>query len=265
MKRWLLFTVAVFTTAVFSFAQRVKNVETTVSLIKNGNAVVMQTWDVTVTSGTEWYIPVTNMGNRNIRDLSVYENNQAYESDGRKWNSDRSRKEKAFRCGIIDKSNGVELCWGQGEYGDHVYSIVYVIDHLVESREDADGFIWQFVNDDLPSPPEHMSLRIVNETDGEKWVYEDEPSEDGKGVIISENTNIGFWGFGFKGKSSLEEDGSVLFESTEPFVRKSSVIVMMRFNKGLFSPRTSDPKYETFEEMKKKAFKGSAYNSSSSS
>ena len=265
MKRWLLFTVAVFTTAVFSFAQRVKNVETTVSLIKNGNAVVMQTWDVTVTSGTEWYIPVTNMGNRNIRDLSVYENNQAYESDGRKWNSDRSRKEKAFRCGIIDKSNGVELCWGQGEYGDHVYSIVYVIDHLVESMEDADGFIWQFVNDDLPSPPEHMSLRIVNETDGEKWVYEDEPSEDGKGVIISENTNIGFWGFGFKGKSSLEEDGSVLFESTEPFVRKSSVIVMMRFNKGLFSPRTSDPKYETFEEMKKKAFKGSAYNSSSSS
>lgn len=263
MRRLFLLTVAVFTTAVFSFAQRVKNVETTVSLIKNGNAVVMQTWDVTVTSGTEWYIPITNMGNRNVRDFAVYENNEKYESDGRNWDSDRSRKEKTFRSGIIEKKNGVELCWGQGEYGDHVYSILYIIEHLVESMEDADGFIWQFVNDELPSPPEHMSLRIINETEGEKWVYEDSPAEDGNGVIISENTNVGFWGFGFVGKSSLEEDGSVLFESTEPFKSKSSVIVMMRFNKGLFSPRTSDPRYDTFEEMKEKAFKGSSYSSSS--
>lgn len=265
MKRLLLFTVAVLTTAVFSFAQRVRSVETTVSLLKNGNAVVLQTWDVKVTSGTEWYIPITNIGNRYIRDLAVYENNEKFADDGRHWDSDRSLKQKTHRSGIIEKKNGVELCWGQGEYGDHVYSILYVIEHLVESMDDADGFIWQFVNDELPSPPEHMTLRVINETDGEKWVYEDEPNPDGEGVIISENTNVGFWAFGFKGKTSLEEDGSVLLESTEPFVSRSSVILMMRFNKGMFNPSTSDPKYDTFEQMKAKAFKGSDYKSSSSS
>ena len=261
MRRWFLFTVAVLTTAVFSFAQEVHDVETTVSLLKNGNAVVEQKWDVTVTSGTEWYIPITNLGNREIRDFSVYENDRKYESDGRRWNSDRSRSEKAFRSGIVEKSDGVELCWGQGEYGHHVYAILYVIEHLVESMEDADGFIWQFVNDELPSPPQHMSLTVENETEGEKWVYEDEPAEDGNGIVVTENTNVGFWGFGFVGKTWLAEDGSVHMESTEPFVSRSSVILMMRFNKGLFHPLTKDPKYDTFDEMQEKAFQDSSYSS----
>ena len=64
-----------FLLQIVSGATDIRRIETEVWLVKNGNAVVRQTWDVNVTQGTEWYIPIDNLGQRTVRDLSVYENN----------------------------------------------------------------------------------------------------------------------------------------------------------------------------------------------
>jgi hypothetical protein len=222
-------------------AQEIRDVDVTVRLQKDGSAHVTQVWDATVVAGTEWYIPVNNLGKMEIVDFSVSENGELYASDGRHWDSDRSRSAKAFRSGIIEKgSDGVELCWGQGEYGPHVWTASFTILNLVQSLQDYDAFNYQFINDELVAAPQHAKVTIINETGSEPWTEE----------------NSGIWAFGYNG-NILFQDGDIVAESTEPFQSKSSMIVMCRFEKGLFSPAVS--RDIPFEKMQKKAFKGSSY------
>ena len=85
MKRITLTAAAFLTAAVFSFAQEIRDIQTTVNLFRNGSAQVIQKWDMTVTQGTEWYIPVSNPGKSYIHDLQVFENGKEYANDGRRW------------------------------------------------------------------------------------------------------------------------------------------------------------------------------------
>lgn len=219
----------------------IHDIMTEVSLMKNGNAVVYQVWDVTVTSGTEWYVPVSNVGNRRIRDLSVYEGDVKFEDDGRNWDSRRTLEEKTHRSGIVEKGNGaVELCWGQGEYGRHVYSVLYIIDDLVEAFDVGDGFHWHFLGDTWAFPPEHVSLKLINETEGPEWFFESPDS-----------SNVRVWAFGFKGQVEIK-DGEVLVETDEPFDYSSFMSVMVQWNKGLFSPKNKSS--ESFDALRDKAF-----------
>lgn len=227
-------------------ATDIRSVDTEVWLHKNGNAVVYQRWDVTITGGTEWYIPIGNLGQRGIRNLSVFENDREFENEGRDWNSDRTLEQKRFRCGIVDKRNGVELCWGQGDPGDHVYDIIYIIDNLVQASSDGenDVFNWQFLNDEWTACPQHVSMIVHNEVDS-TWVWR-----------AGEEGDMGVWVFGCEADYSVDE-GVVHIESTEPFDYGSSLIVMMRFDKGHFQPRTTEPR--SFEQLQDNAFSGSDY------
>ena len=73
MKRLVLFCLsALLLTCVSLSATDIRSIHTDVYLHKNGNAVVYQRWDVTITGGTEWYIPVQDMGQRSIRSFRVF-------------------------------------------------------------------------------------------------------------------------------------------------------------------------------------------------
>ena len=221
-------------------AQETRDIDVTVRLRRDGSALVTQKWDVTVTKGTEWFIPVNGAAPRYIHDLSVVENGIVYESDGRRWDSDRSLKAKTYRCGIVEKRDGaIELCWGQGPYGDHVYEASFIIDNLVQAYDDYDGFNWQFLNDEWAVRPNHAAITIINES-GHKAV----------------SSAIAGWGFGFVGDLWFEGD-TLRAESTEPFRYESSMIIMMRFAKGIFEPQTSVA--GPFSAVMERAFEGSDY------
>ena len=83
MKRVLLLLTALFLFFAPASATDIRSVNTEVWLYRNGNALVYQRWDVNVTRGTEWYIPIENLGKRSIRDLRVFENDRRFEDDGR--------------------------------------------------------------------------------------------------------------------------------------------------------------------------------------
>ena len=243
---FLAFLAAFCLAGPFLSATDIRSIDTEVWLHKNGNAVVHQRWDVTITGGTEWYIPIENLGDRNIRDLSVFEGERKYESDGRAWDSDRSLAQKMYRCGIAEKSNGVELCWGQGKVGDHVYDIIYIIDNLVKTSADGEDamFNWQFLNDEWSAKPQHVSLKLYNMADSTRvWV-------------AGEEGNMGIWVFGCEADYGVDE-GEVHIESTEPFGYLDYLTVMMRFDKDMFAPFTTDSR--TFEELREEAFFGSDY------
>ena len=222
-------------------AQRIRDVDIKVDLAADGSARVTQVWDVDAVSGTEWYMPVENLGQMTVKDLTVSENCQTFTDEGRRWNVDRSISQKAGRSGIVEKRNGVELCWGIGSYGRHVWTASFTVTGLVQSLNDADAFNFMFVNPGLMAPPEHAKVTIRNATGGEGWTYD--------------NTRV--WGFGFDGEISVK-DGDIVVESSEPFGPLSKLIALVRFEKGLFSPVVS--RDMDFNEMRDDAMEGSSYS-----
>ncbi|MBO4263115.1 MAG: DUF2207 domain-containing protein [Bacteroidales bacterium] len=244
MKKLFLLALAA-SLSLLSSAQEIRDIETTVRLFKTGNALVVQTWDITVTEGTEWYIPVCNPGKSRITRFRVFEHDQEFDCD-EEWNSKRSMEAKARRCGIArKKGQDIELCWGLGSHGDHVFTLVYVIENLVQAYEDCDGFHWHFLNDEWSVCPRHASITFLNETDGDAW-YRTDP----------EHGNVRFWGFGMEGSSGIA-DGIIRFESSKPFRYASFFSALICFDKGLFDPQVSGD--GTFEALKKTAFEGSDY------
>ena len=222
-------------------AQTLRDLDIRAELRPDGSARITQVWDATVVDGTEMYIPISNLGKMTVSDFSVRENGLSYANEGRRWDVDRSLSEKAGRCGIIDKHNGVELCWGKTSYGHHVWTVEYTVTGLVQSFEDADGFNFMFVNPGFDAPAQHVKVTMVNATGGPRWTYD--------------NTRV--WGFGSYGDINVTDDGSIVYESSEPFSYNSSFIALVRFEKGLFSPAVSQD--ITFDELKEKAMEGSSY------
>ena len=240
MKRILSIVLAALAGTLAVYAQTLRDMDIRVALQRDGSARITQVWDATVVNGTEMYIPISNLGQMTVQDLAVSENGQAYVYEGRRWDTDRTLSEKAGRCGIIDQRNGVELCWGKTSYGSHVWTVEYTVTGLVQSFTDADGFNFMFVNPGFDAPAQHVKLTIVNETGGAKWTYD--------------NTRV--WGFGSYGDINVT-DGKIVYESLEPFSSSSSIIALVRFEKGIFAPTVS--RDMSFDKLKEQAFEGSSY------
>ena len=242
-----LFTsLTVFCLAVFALAaQEVRDIDETVVIRDDGSAAVTQVWDVNVVSGTEFYLPFSNLGPMDITDLSVMENGVVFESDGDRWDTDRSREAKRGRCGIVRKSDGVELCWGQGDYGDHVWTVSYTVKGLVMRMGSYNGLYFTFVNPGLSAPPRHVRVRILNGTGREVWT--------------SENTRV----WGFRSDSEIYvEDGAIRAESLNAFGRNSAMTVLVRFDPELLDPAVTY--HKSFDEVQKMALEGSDYKKKTS-
>ena len=240
MRKFLLSVLAVLAGTFVVSAQTIRDLDIRVELYPDGSGRVTQVWDATVVDGTEWYVPIDNLGKMSVSDFSVSENGQEFINEGRGWDVHRSIQEKAGRCGIVSKHDGVELCWGQGSLGHHVWTAQFTLNGLVQAFSDADGFNFQFVNPGYSGPPQHVKVTMVNATGGPKWTYD--------------NTRV--WGFGSYGDIDVT-DGQIVYESSEPFSYNSSFIALVRFDKGLFSPAVS--RDMTFDDLKKKAMEGSSY------
>ena len=221
-------------------AQQIRDIDETVVLSADGSARITQVWDVTTVSGTEFYLPFENLGPMEIGDLTVSEHGRLFISEGDGWDTDRTLQQKAGRCGIVRKSGGVELCWGQGSYGDHVWTVSYTVKGLAMGMGDCTGLYFSFVNPGLSSPPQHVKVRILNETGGPAWTPD----------------NVKVWGF----RSDSEifvEDGAIRAESLAPFGRNSAMTVLARFDADLLAPAVNY--HKTFDEVKDIAFAGSDY------
>ena len=198
----------------------IRDVDTRVQVEHDGSAWVTQVWDANVSSsGTEFYIPVDNLGRMTIGQLSVSENGQEFENRGEGWDVDRSRSWKTGKCGIVRKRGGVELCWGLGEPGDHKWTVRFRLTGLVQSYDDADAFNYMFINKGMRPAPEHARVTIEPAFDCPEWT--------------PENTRV--WAFGFYGDIHVV-DGKIVAETSESMSSSSGVICLVKFDKGFFFP-----------------------------
>lgn len=244
MKR-IISTVAIAVAAVFvsfsALAQEsvTRNVAISVTLDRDGGADICEVWDLSIYRGTEWYLVRENLGDIGISDLSVCdETGRVFEYEG-KWDVDRSLERKCGRCGIVSKRDGCEICWGLGSYGDHLFTVRYHMSHVVKAFDDYDALQMQFVSSGISPLPRNAEVTI-----------------NISGVALND-TVARVWAFGFEGTDRFE-NGSIVVRTTAPFASdRHSVIVLARFDKGIFIPqsRVGGP----FQDKLDEAFEGSSY------
>ena len=241
MRFWLtLLTALVSTLAVSAREARVRDIDIQVKLYGDGRALFVEKWNVdTGNEISELYLPKENLGDIGVEYFKVTCDGVELSDDGA-WDVDRSRAQKAGRYGIVRKRGGVELCWGVGEYGQHLYSPVYIMTNTVKSLNDYDMFHMQVLADRITGSP-HVRVSISMDED--------------LGVHMDTSV-VRVWGFGYDGTVRFE-DGSVVFESGDDFNTRSSVIALIRFKKGIFSsPSVQD---RDFQEVLDQALVGSHF------
>ncbi|MCR4860906.1 MAG: hypothetical protein K5910_09620, partial [Bacteroidales bacterium] len=127
-------------------ASKVPDLDISLRLRADGAALVREIWDVDVDEGTEWYLVRKNLGDIEISGLRVQnEEGLQYVNEG-EWDTDRTLREKAGRCGIVHKSDGVEICWGLGSHGQHTFIVEYLMSNAVKSLNDYDMLHLQLVS-----------------------------------------------------------------------------------------------------------------------
>ena len=218
-----------------------------VKINKDGSADIESIMDFKPTKGTEYYIPIENLGKSEIKDFKVSEilngKEIQYESLGFGWNTKASRAQKAKKSGVVKTSNGYELCFGFGEYKRNTFVLRYKVTNFVKLLNDSDMFFWKFVNDSLSAPPQKVSVIISK--------------EDGK----FDNTNSKIWAFGNKGKIEFI-DGKIVFKTLEGLRSSNYVTILTQLNKGeIISGEKINKDFSYYKDM---AFKGSSYVKKSS-
>ena len=228
--------------AVPSLAQsQVDTVRIDVELQDDGSAFIRERWVIDVSGDiTEWYLGKENLGQMDILDFMVTdETGREYVYEGKNWDIHRTRQEKAGKCGIVQKRDGYELCWGVGSSGPHTYIASYTLTGLVKGYSDRDGFNYMFVTPTDNARDVLLTLR--------------------KNGTILTDANTQVWGFRFHGETEVL-GGAVNYWSTRPFNSNSALVAMVSFEKGIFTPSLTYDK--SFEEVKEEAFKGSDYKKS---
>lgn len=224
-------------------ASSLESLDIQVILNRDGSADIQETRVMDIDEGTEIYIPIANLGGSRIEKFSVSENGKVFENAG-SWNSNLSREEKKHRYGIVQQSEGVELCWGIGDYGRHEYVTTYRVTDMVRQLKDGQALYWKFVNDGIEPSPQAMKVTIVR-ADGVP--------------ITADQTKI--WAFGYEGRIEFV-DGRIVAESNGGFSSSNYTVVLAQFLDQPFEASLLWDK--TLGEVEAMAKKGSSYEDGNS-
>ena len=224
-----------------SFADTFYKNTINVRLNKDGSADIESIMDFEPSKGTEYFVPVNNLGKSEIVNFKVSEIKNGkevpYESL-ESWNTKKTREEKAKKSGVVKTDKGYELCFGFGEYQRKTFILRYRVTNFIKLLKDSDMIYWQFVNKGLSAAPGEVKLTIT------------------KGEGSFDNTNSKIWAFGNKGTIEFS-DGKIVFNSLTGLTSSNYVTVLVQLNKGdITSGETIDKDFSYYKDL---AFKGSDY------
>ena len=178
-------------------ANSIDNISMNIYINKNGDANVTETWICTTNSGTEVYHPYYNLGNSVIKNLTVSEKGQTYKTLS-SWTTSGTLSSKAYKCGINQISNGVELCWGISSYGSHVYKVNYTISNFVSNLRDSQMIYWTLIPHELSNSIGSVDIRIYTD------------------FYIPDSVDV--WGYGNYGGTAYVYNGYIEMQSKRKFV-----------------------------------------------
>lgn len=206
-------------------ANSIKSIDMDVYIDNEGNATITEVWNTELTEKTEGYRTYKDMGNSVISNFSVTDQTGTIYESISNWNINSSFDSKAYKCGIHDLSDEVELCWGISNYGDNTYTLKYNISNLVTQYTDKQGIYFNFLN-------LKETVLDANITIHSAYKF----SED----------NAKIWSFGNDGTISFN-DGNIILKSEGKLSRYKYMVGLVRFENNLFN--TTNVSSKSFEEI----------------
>ena len=236
MKKLLLLTMLLCSILLFSFSasaqNRVVNIDADIIINDDGSADFYQTWQCNFDKDTEVYYFFPDEGRYEISDFVVWDEDKTYETVS-DWDTSLSFMEKAGKCGVLEYSDGYELCWGITEYGAKTYNIYFKIDNLVTAYKDADATYFCLFSDNVNTRPTYTSVRI-SLANGKKL---EDASIFTDGEFISEgNCSVRRTLYEYYGEF---EDGAFVTKTDFPMTNVDQMAFSFVFEKGLINPTKS--------------------------
>ncbi|MFV0364093.1 MAG: DUF2207 family protein [Suipraeoptans sp.] len=238
-----LIIIGSFALPVSAASNELHSITTTININNDGSADIVEVWNIKVVEGTEIYKQMKNMDGSPITDFTVVSNDIVFEAQD-SWDVNASIEEKAFKSGIIKDGNDYELCFGVGDYGEHLFTMYYSIDNFVQEYADMFGMNYQLIGSDMNVKPKEMSIKIYSEQ-------------------INANTKI--FGFGFEGYINIMNQGDTYFIDANnsnddgSFGTVNYANVLAGFEGASFSSANDKHSGRTFEDMADEAKDGSDY------
>lgn len=223
---------------VYASSTELKEMNVKTYIKEDGSAHIQEIWDMDINKGTEVYKVFNRMGESQITNLQVTDDNGLLYKNIGEWDTNASRKEKNGKCGLVKKTGGYELCFGIGDYGERKYTFEYDVSHFVKAYGDKEqGFNYAFFSD--------MSLKPNKATVTISSPYQ----------FNEENASI--WAFGYEG-DVVFEDGKVVMTTKGNYMKGSKMQLLMRIDDGTFSNAYQTSQY--FRDILNDAKRGSDYD-----
>ena len=143
-------------------ANSISSINMDIYVNNSGNAEVTETWTCYTNEGTECYHPYYNLGNSKITNLSVSDQTQTYSTQSY-WDTEDSFSQKAYKCGINNIYNGVELCWGISNHGSNTYTVKYNISGFVAQLTDSQMMYWTLIPHDFSNTIGSVNIKIYSD------------------------------------------------------------------------------------------------------
>ncbi|MBQ6495301.1 MAG: DUF2207 domain-containing protein [Bacilli bacterium] len=227
----LLFTIILFFNSVLMVnATSISNIDMDIYVDNNGVATIKETWNASVSEGTEGWHPYYNIGSSEIYDVKASMDGKSFDTID-DWIESASFSDKAYKAGIYyPQSNEVDIVFGVSEYGSHVYSIEYKISNFVSTTSDADIIYWNLFPYDFSAEPENVSIKIYSD-----FRYED---------------NLPVWGYGKYGAPCYVYDGRIEMTSDGIINSSEYLTILVKFPKGTFNTSSVlDNDFEHYHDM----------------
>lgn len=194
------------------------NLTMDIKITADGTAIVNEVWEVSIYDGTEMYKPYYNMQTSEIKNLSVKDENNTEYKFLSSWDINATLEGKKEKCGLNNTSNGVEICWGIGEYGKHTYTISYEITNFVSDYGSYQLTYFTLVPSQMDPTPQNVEIRISSDAN-------------------FTSSSVTATGSGFTGNTEIV-DGVIKLKSSSALSSSQYVTVQIKFETGTFN--TSD-------------------------
>ena len=215
-------------TLVFAKDDVINKIDINITLDNSGNAHVEEIWDVKANMGTEFYKGMYNLGNMKVTNFKVYENNTLFTYVD-KWNINASLDEKKNKNGINYTDEGIELCFGKGSMGRHVFKLTYDISNFVFKTNDSLVIYYQIINMNMTPPPKNFSLVLTGPNAFDK--------------------DIDVWGYGYKGYAYVN-NGKIYMSNEEKTLLEEGdyAVLLVKFPLGMFNVDENN-RYDIFDDF----------------
>ncbi len=233
MKKIFILMAVLCLSAVLSFSVSAENnvsgIETEIIINDDGSADFHQVWHCNFTEGTEAFYYFNDEARYVISSFSVKQGDKTY-TFADDWDTSLSFEEKKEKCGILDLSDGYELCWGISEYGEISYELFFTVDNLVTAFDEVDSTYFALFSEHLETVPTDIIISI-SLANGKELIDGITFDETG----FSNGGNCAFFDYGYNGTAEIY-DGAIVTITESPLGYDDFVAFKLDFEKGLISP-----------------------------